>query len=75
VLEISKEAFADAQDWLGGENLTQKDGVWIAEVTLPDDESLPKKIVAMGAGVKVLSPVSLQEKVQSFLSAVQKRYE
>ena len=75
VLEISADAFADAQDWLGGENLTEKDGVWIAEVTLPDDESLPKKIVGMGAGVKVLSPVSLREKVKAYLSAVQKRYE
>ena len=75
VLEISADAFADAQDWLGGENLTQKDGVWIAEVTLPDDESLPKKIVGLGAGVKVLSPTALQEKVKAYLSAVQKRYE
>ena len=75
VLEISDAAFADAQDWLGGENLTEKDGGWIAEVTLPDDDSLPKKIVGMGAGVKVLSPASLQEKVKTYLFAVQKRYE
>ena len=74
VLEISDAAFADAQDWLGGENLTEKDGGWIAEVTLPDDDSLPKKIVGMGAGVKVLSPASLQEKVKTFVTAIRAIY-
>ncbi len=61
--EISKEAFADAQDWLGQENLRQQQGKWYAEVTLPNDDTLVKKILGLGAGVTVLSPLALREKV------------
>ncbi len=61
--EISEEAFADSQDWLGVENLRLKEGKWLADVTLPDDESLIRKIVSLGSGMKVLSPKELQERV------------
>ncbi|MBQ8374221.1 MAG: YafY family transcriptional regulator [Clostridia bacterium] len=74
-LQISREAFVAAQDWLGGENLFEKDGVWYAEVTLPDDESLVKKLVELGRGVKVLSPAPLAQKVKELALSVAKMYE
>lgn len=61
--EISESAFADAQDWLGVENMQLKNGKWYAEVTLPDDETLVRKIVSLGAGMKVLSPEALRARV------------
>lgn len=61
--EISPSAFADAQDWLGVENIKQLHGKWQAEVTLPNDDALVLKILSLGAGVKVLSPAFLQDKV------------
>ena len=68
--EIYEDAFADAQDWLGIENLHVKDGKWQAEVTLPDDETLVRKIVSFGSGMKVLEPESLQRRVQETAAAV-----
>ncbi|MBQ8658986.1 MAG: WYL domain-containing protein, partial [Clostridia bacterium] len=73
-LEVSEAAFADAQDWLGGENLTQKDGKWYADVTLPDDEALVRKIIGLGAGVKVLSPAALQARVKESAQAIANLY-
>lgn len=62
-LLIENEAFADAMDWLGGENLKQSGEKWIAEVTLPNEEGLARKLLSFGSSVKVLSPLSLQEKI------------
>ena len=62
-LQIENEAFADAMDWLGGENLKQTGGKWIAEVTLPNEDGLARKLLSFGSGVKVLSPLSLKEKI------------
>lgn len=61
--EITESAFVSAQDWLGVENLQYKNGKWQAEVTLPDDETLVQKIVSLGAGIKVLAPTELCERV------------
>ena len=72
--EIDERAFADAQDWLGVENITSEEGKWFAEVILPDDEALVKKILALGAGLKVLSPASLQEKVVSAAAEIVASY-
>ena len=60
---INEEAFIDAQDWLGVENLKKINGKWYADVTLPTGEALVKKILGLGAGVTVLSPASLKEQV------------
>ena len=72
--EISPTAFADAQDWLGVENLQQLHGKWHAEVTLPNDEALVLKILSLGAGIKVLSPQALQEKVAQTARKISKQY-
>ena len=63
--EISPEAFTYAVEWLGVENLVERDGKYFAEVVLPDDESLLGKILSVGAGFKVLSPASLAERVRN----------
>ena len=64
-LEISKEGFADVQDWLGGENLYEANGKWCADVRLPDDDCLIRKLVGLGGNVKVLSPASVRERVRA----------
>lgn len=72
--EIGKEAFADAVDWLGDENLRFIGGKWYADVLLPDDDTLVKKILGLGAGVTVLSPPSLREKVANAVDAIAHSY-
>lgn len=72
--EISEEGFADAQDWLGGENLYEVNGKWYADVFLPDGEGLVLKILGLGAGVKVLYPESLKRRVKETAEAIAKRY-
>ncbi len=72
--EISESAFADAQDWLGVENLQLKNGKWFADVTLPDDEALVRKIVGLGSGMKVLSPAELRSRVALAASEIAKLY-
>lgn len=71
---ISQSAFADAQDWLGVENLRQADGQWFADVRLPDNEALVKHILSLGAGVTVLSPASLRERVKNAAAEIAKAY-
>ena len=72
--EIAESAFADAQDWLGVENMQRKDGKWYADVTLPDDEALIRKIIGLGAGMKVISPTVLKERVSAEAEKIAKLY-
>lgn len=63
--EISPESLPLAEEWLGVENIiTERDGRLIAEVTLPDDESLAGKILSMGTGFRVIFPQSLIDRVR-----------
>lgn len=73
--EISEGAFVDAQDWLGTEHLRQSGGKWYAEVSLPDDDALVRKILSLGAGVKVLSPPSLRQRVADAAAQITKLYQ
>ena len=72
--EVADEAFADVQDWLGGENLYEANGKWQASVRLPDGEGLVLKILSMGAGVKVLYPEELKQRVKETAKAIAKQY-
>lgn len=74
-LQIEESALLDAQDWLGGENVKKAGEKWVADVTLPNDESLVRKIVGFGEGVTVLSPAFLKEKVRDECLRVAKLYE
>ena len=63
--EISEKGFADALDWLGYESLRKdKDGWWRAEVSLPFDDELVKKVLSFGKEIKVLAPEPLKERVR-----------
>jgi predicted DNA-binding transcriptional regulator YafY len=73
-LEIDESAIAEAQDWLGVENLTPNNGKWYAEITLPDDEVLERKILGLGAGVNVLSPIELRERVKDTAMKILSQY-
>ena len=64
LFEISVEALPLAEEWLGIENVYERDGKYYADVVLPDDETLVGTILSVGAGFKVLSPASLVERVQ-----------
>ena len=64
-LEISHAVVSDAQEWLGVENVKEKDGKFIAEAKLPLDGGLISKIMGFAGGVKVLSPDILKTKVVS----------
>lgn len=48
--------------------------IWIAEATLPVDDVLAKKILSLGAGVKVLEPAELQKKTAELAAAVAEVY-
>ena len=74
-LRISAKAFVEAQDWLGIENLKADGEDWIANLPLPDDEWLVKKIIGMGSDVKVIAPKSLQLKVLEEARRIMKNYE
>ncbi len=71
---IAEKGFADAQDWLGSENLRFQNGVWYAEVSLPDDDYLVRKIMSMGETVQVLYPRSLRERVAQAAIEISKVY-
>lgn len=86
-LLVEKSAYADVQDWLGCENLrpavdtragaaadTQGEEKWFATALLPIDDALAKKILSLGAGVKVLEPETLQKKTAELAAAVAKVY-
>lgn len=62
-LEVAKSSLSSIQDWLGVEALRQQGDKWYAEAMLPDDETLPSKILAFGAGIKVVEPLALREKI------------
>lgn len=72
--EISAEALPFAEEWLGIENVYEKNGAFFADVLLPDDDSLVGKILSAGAGFKVLSPAPLTDRVRAEAERTLKRY-
>ena len=68
-LEIEKASLADAEEWLGIDNIEPRGNSFVADVTLPDDSQLVGKILSYGGAIRVLSPKDLKEKV---LAAAQK---
>ncbi|MBQ9118395.1 MAG: YafY family transcriptional regulator [Clostridia bacterium] len=74
-LQVDETALLDVQDWLGVENVKQSGEKWTANVRLPNDGALPKKIIGFGAGVTVLSPQSLKDKIKAELTKTAALYE
>ena len=73
--EIEKSALSDFEEWVGIENIREINGVYIAEVSLPDDGGLVSKILTFGTGIKVLSPPELKKKVVDAAKAVAEYYD
>ena len=71
---ISPEALPFAEEWLGIENVYEREGAFYADVTLPDDESLLGKILSVGAGFEVLSPSELRNRVKKEAEKVAASY-
>ena len=63
-LEIDKSSLADAEEWLGIDNIEPLGNKFIATITLPDDESLVNKILSYGGTVRVAEPAYLRKKVK-----------
>lgn len=72
--EISAEALPFAEEWLGVENIYRKEEKFYADVLLPDDESLPSKILSAGAGIRVLSPESLVGRIKKETERLARSY-
>lgn len=62
--EIAPESLPFAEEWLGIENILVRNQSHYAEVVLPDDDTLIGKILSAGAGFRVLSPLSLAQRVK-----------
>lgn len=74
LFEIAKSALPLAEEWLGIENVYERDGKYYADVVLPDDESLVGKILSVGAGFRVLSPAPLVERVKREAERIARLY-
>ena len=72
--EISAFALADAQTWLGAENIRWINEKWQSHVALPDDETLVRKIIGFGSGIKVLFPASLRERIATTVNELKLLY-
>lgn len=64
-LEIEKSSLADAEEWLGIDNIEPRGDGFIANLTLPDDEILVNKILSYGGAVSVIEPERLKQKVKA----------
>ncbi len=69
-LEIEKTSLADAEEWLGIDNVEPHGNKFYAAVSLPDDDALVNKILSYGGAVKVLSPQSLKERVRAVAAEI-----
>ena len=72
--EVHKAAVEQVADWLGAETLRKIGTKYYAEATLPLTESLVRRIVAFGTGIKVLSPDSLKTQVTTYIHTLAKLY-
>jgi len=62
-MEIDKKYVSDVEEWLGIENVHEKNGKFFAEAKLPFDNGLVSKIMSYGSGIKIISPPELKDEV------------
>ncbi len=74
VLEVNKKCLSDVEEWIGVENVTEKDGKFIATATLPYDNGLVSKIMSFSDNVKVLAPEDLKDKIQKIAQNIVNNY-
>ena len=73
-LEINEKALDKAYRLLGAENIAYLKGKWIAELSLPDNETALQLLMNMSADVKVISPPALKEKLLARAKEIVKLY-
>ena len=74
LFEINKQYLSDVEEWLGIENVYEKDGKYFAETRLPSDNGLISKIISFGPGIKVLSPENLKNKITECTKSIMNQY-
>jgi predicted DNA-binding transcriptional regulator YafY len=74
-LEISPEVLPDAEEWLGVDCIRSVGENFCADIELPEDDGLIRKILSFGRGVKVLYPQSVQAAVQQAAREIASYYE
>ena len=75
IMEIDKRFLSDVEEWLGIENVKEKNGKYFADVNLPYDGGLVSKIMSFGEGIKVLQPIKLVEQIKIVTKQILKKYE
>ncbi len=75
VFEINKKCLSDVEEWLGIENISLKNGKYVAEAKLPFDNGLISKIISFGNGIKVISPASLRNNVINSAKSIINEYD
>lgn len=74
-LEISPDCLEFAKKRLGVESIRLEKGKYVASVLFLDDGNLENNLLSLGAGIKVISPKPLQEKMKKAVEKLQKRYQ
>ncbi len=73
-LKIAFEKLPYAEDWLGVDNIYKRDGEYFAELVLPDDEALVGNLMSAGAGITVISPAALAERIKKEAEKISASY-
>ncbi len=74
-MKVEKSVLSDVEEWLGIENIKEKNGEFYAKVRLPFDDGLVSKILTFGAGIKVIKPQALKDKIITAAQKVTAVYE
>ena len=72
--KIEKNSLADAEEWLGIENIEPYGNAFIAHASLPDDDLLVNKILSYGGAVTVTAPQELKERVALTAQKISEQY-
>ena len=73
-LEIDDFALSAVAECVGGQKIKERAGKKTVELLLPDDERLPKRLLALGAGVTVVKPERIKKKVRALITGILKSY-
>lgn len=73
--KVEKAVLSDVEEWLGIENVKEENGSYYARARLPRDGGLITKVLAYGAGIKVIYPETLKKEVASAAKKVAEIYE
>lgn len=69
-IKINKKILSDIEEWLGVENIYEKNGEFIAEVSLPYDNGLISKIMSYGENLTVLEPKKLSDNIKEICKKI-----